>query len=497
MWFPNFTSLEDFFGVKRLVSLFNLTQISEERCGKMAGGNGNDGSYTTNGSNSAILGALGTLIGYVGTEISVNDLFERLLWPQRHYNSPPLHAMWRMAFLMPMGAPLHKAALRALDELYEKGLFKGSRRGHMLGTAFFRDTGRSYSAHEGKIAPATEHVRNGMWVRAIDEMPGLLKDTVSAKPQHEDAVPLTRSVRQQISVSHLSLSRFNASPSKPVIKENTHAVDASTILCLIITEITGIAIAFVVAVVWRSGFMILWLLPLLLKLLSACFPIPRDGLAVGFKPTSAQAQDRIVKYEIIPNGNGFQVIEGEESLVVQFFRHYGHPIRSRGREVLQMTIVTCFGLLFPVGLICSLLWMPAGMQTVWLSYQLYTTIALHIYHFAGGHHWATTEEKISRAFRDAEAKHEDAQIIFGSDPEKRIHVKLVRTSHDSFADGRVHVSRLLSESCYEKQNSPESTPSFSRASSGSVPPDTALLPQKTSETVVTTLDQISSKNKKP
>ena len=243
--------------------------------------------------------------------------------------------------------------------------------------------------------------------------------------------------------------------------------------------------------------MILWLLPLLLKLLSACFPIPREGLAVGSKSTSAQAQDRIVKYEIIPNGNGFQVIEGEESLVVQFFRHYGHPIRSRGREILQMTIVTCFGLLFPVGLICSLLWMPAGMQTVWLSYQLYTTVALHVYHFAGGHHWATTEEKISCAFRDAEAKHEDAQVVLGSDPEKRIIATLVRTSHDSFADGKAHVSRLLSESCCEKQISPESSPSLSRASSGSVPPDTALLPEKTANAAAVTPDRIASKTKKP
>lgn len=464
----------------------------------MGGGSGDYSSDTTNNSNAAVLGALGTLIGYVGTEISVNDLFERLLWPQRHYNSPPLPAMWRMAFLMPMGAPLHKAALRALDELYEKGLFKGHRRGHMLGTAFFRDTGRSYSAHEGRTEPTTEHVRNGMWVRAMDEMPGLLKDSVSAKPQHDDAaVPLTRSVRQQISVSHLLLSRSNATPSKVVIKENTDAVDMSTILCLIVTEITGIAVAFVVAVVWRSGFMILWLLPLLLKLLSACFPIPREGLAAGSKVNSAQAQDRIVKYEIIPNGNGFQVIEGDESLVVQFFRHYGHPIRSRGREILQMTIVTGFGLLFPVGLLCSLLWMPTGMQTVWLSYQLYTTLALHIYHFAGGHHWATTEEQISRAFRVAEAKHKEAQIIFGTDTETRVHATLVRTSHDSFADGKAHVSRLLSESCCEKRDSLEPSPSLSRASSGSVSADTALLPQKSIDAVAKTPDLIACKTKKP
>ncbi|KAL8785648.1 MAG: hypothetical protein Q9195_008545 [Heterodermia aff. obscurata] len=450
----------------------------------MRSGSGTYGSDDPAGSNAAVLGALGTLIGYVGTEISVNDLFERLLWPQRYYNSPSAHAAWKIALLMPMGGPLHKAALRTLDSFYKNGLFKGSRQGHILGSAFFADTGRPYQLHKGRDSPTAEQVRNGMWVRVVDEMPMLLKDPVSKKPKHEDAIPLTKPVRQKVAVSHLHLMRSVASDTGPVISEETRSIGVKTIGWLIATETTGIVIALVVLFVWRSALMLLWLLPLLLKLLSACFSVPREGLTQHQSSHSEKDQHQEVKFEIIPNGNGFLIIEGEESLVVQFFRHYGHPVRSRGREILQIAIVTAFGLLFPLGLLCSLLWMPPGMQTVWLSYQLYSTVALHIYHFAGGHHWATTEGRICESFRTAEAKHEDARIVFGSDRRTAVHATLTRTSHDSFADGRAHVQTLLSGSGFEIGGSSDSSPALSRASSGACSPSRALLPQTESDAQV-------------
>ena len=459
------------------VSFSSSQKVFDASCETMGSGSGDYGSGATAGSNAAVLGALGTLIGYLGTEISVNDLFERLLWPQRYYNSPSTKAIWKMAFTMPMGGPLHKASLQTLDTFYKRGLFKGNRRGHMLGTAFFGDTGRSYRVHERDAPIAAEHVRNGMWVRVLDEMPMLLENLVTGKPQNEDAVPLTRSVRQQIAVSHLYLRRPEGAFSGPVISHDTGTVGIKTIGWLVITEMTGIIIAIVVVLVWKSAFMIIWLLPLLLKVLSACFSIPREGLVTATEDSARKSQPRIVKFEITPNGNGFQVIEGEESLVVQFFRHFGHPIRSRSREILQIAVVTSFGLLFPFGLLCSLLWMPTGMQYMWLSYQLYTTIALHVYHFADGHHWATTEEKIAQAFRLAEAKHENASIVFGTDRSTAVHATLVRTVHDRFGEGQAHVSRLLADNCYEKQDGKESSPPSSTTSSGSSSPNTKLLPR--------------------
>ena len=179
-------------------------------------------------NNANILGALGTLVGYVGTEISVGDLFERFLWLRRFYNGLSAKSIWKLGFLMPMGGPLHNACRRTLDSFYHMGLFKGGKLGHMLGTAFFSDTGRPYQVHEPNASPRREHVRNGLWVRAIDEMPMLLADPVSGKPQQEDAVPLARRVRQQITVSHLRLYLPDSEPTRRKISHDTEFVTART-----------------------------------------------------------------------------------------------------------------------------------------------------------------------------------------------------------------------------------------------------------------------------
>ena len=69
-------------------------------------------------------------------------------------------------------------------------------------------------------------------------------------------------------------------------------------------------------------------------------------------------------FEVNTHGHGFLVVEGKESVVLQFFRHYGHPIRNRARELIQISIVVAFGLVFPIGLMCSLIWMPVVLQYV-------------------------------------------------------------------------------------------------------------------------------------
>ena len=433
----------------------------------MGSGSGEYNSGTAGGSVATVLGALGTMLGYMGTEISVNDLFERLLWPQRYYHSPSAREVWKIALMMPMGGPLHKAALRTLDTFYKKGLFRGGRCGHMLGTAFFGDTERTYRLYRGEGMPTSEHVRNGMWVRVIDQMPMLLKDAVSSRPQQEEAIPLNRRVRQQIAVSHLHLRRAGAASLGPTIDDYTNPISFRTIAWVVITESSGIAVSIAVAIIWKSALMLLWLLPLFLKLLSACLCIKREGLATISKQGPYTGQGRSAKFEILTNGNGFQVIQGEESLVLQFFRHFGHPIRCRKRENIQIAVVVAFALLFPVGLLCSLLWMPTGMQCIWLSYQLYATVVLHIYHFVDGQHWTTTEEKIAREFRNAEVRCEDAQIRFGRGKEKAIHATLVRTSHDNFAEGQAHVERLLSATYFERQDSDSGSPTPSTSSKGS------------------------------
>ena len=143
MGFPGLSWLDVFLPERTATSSISSQSPSDESCKTMGSEFGESSFGKAAGSDAAVLGALGTLIGYIRSEISVDNLFERLLWPQKYYNSPPARSIWKIAFLMPMGGPLHKASLRTLDTLDKNGLLKGNRCGHMLGTAFFGDTGRS------------------------------------------------------------------------------------------------------------------------------------------------------------------------------------------------------------------------------------------------------------------------------------------------------------------------------------------------------------------
>jgi len=60
-----------------------------------------------------------------------------MLWASRFFNDSRLKSFIVYAFLMPIGGPMHKAAVEALGNLHEAGLWKGFCHGDMLGTAFF------------------------------------------------------------------------------------------------------------------------------------------------------------------------------------------------------------------------------------------------------------------------------------------------------------------------------------------------------------------------
>ena len=112
----------------------------------------------------------------------------------------------------------------------------------MLGTAFFCDSGISYKAYKDGRDPEQEEVRNGLWVRAIEEMP-MLVGRKQRKVQQEEGLPLLK-VRQKTTVSHLVLSRQTTPASDmKTIRHDTGPVSLRTYLALIVTEITGITAA--------------------------------------------------------------------------------------------------------------------------------------------------------------------------------------------------------------------------------------------------------------
>ena len=118
----------------------------------------------------SVISALGTLVGYIGAEAATEDVFERLLWPQRFFNAMSRQDFLQIGFLTPMGGPLHRAAIGTLDKMHRNGLFRGHSLGNMLGTAFFHDTRLKYKVHEQQKVIGKEHVRNGVWVRATQRV---------------------------------------------------------------------------------------------------------------------------------------------------------------------------------------------------------------------------------------------------------------------------------------------------------------------------------------
>ncbi|PYH88868.1 hypothetical protein BO71DRAFT_124301, partial [Aspergillus ellipticus CBS 707.79] len=122
-------------------------------------------STDTNPTLSTTLSAASTLIGYIGTEVATTSNFHRVLWPQRSYNNFSFSNAWKPALLMPLGGPLHTAALKTIDQFFTNGLFQGPDLGHMLGTAFFPDSGEEYQVFENGVGVRVAKVRNGLWGR--------------------------------------------------------------------------------------------------------------------------------------------------------------------------------------------------------------------------------------------------------------------------------------------------------------------------------------------
>jgi hypothetical protein len=87
----------------------------------------------------ALAGALGSVVGYLGAEVAEEEIFKKLLWPQRFYNEHTVGSLIQQFLLMGMGGPLHRAALATLNDLRDHGLYLRARRGDMLATAFYKD----------------------------------------------------------------------------------------------------------------------------------------------------------------------------------------------------------------------------------------------------------------------------------------------------------------------------------------------------------------------
>lgn len=305
--------------------------------------------------------ALGTVLGYIGAEAATSATFTRLLWPQRAYAHMRVGDMIKMALLLPAGGPLYKACLEVLDGAARNGLLQGKAQGHMLGSAFFPNEDGTYTQHCVDEKKHEEASRNNLWSRVMTLIP--LPDFGDRPTDTEKgSIVMPKIVRGRVAVHQLTL---HVEPCDGRAERASNAcapTDAETgfpkieaFYGILVTELSAIVLSVIIGTVWHSWFALLWLCPVALKLLSAACALSRDPLHLKSDSEPSEPSECFEVHMPAETGR-FLIITSPPSLVTQFFRHYGHPQRDRSREVLQLAIVVAFALLFPIGLLCSLLY---------------------------------------------------------------------------------------------------------------------------------------------
>ena len=389
---------------------------------------------------TSITTALGSVIGYLGGEVSQRWSFERLLWPQRYYQHIDVLDSVKMGLLLPMGGPVHRAALETLDGFLRKGLYKGRLRGDMLGTVF-------YSAQESmgyyhRTARSEEErgerkeVRNGFWPQVLKHVASKhYEEARLDRPDQKkrDRVPIRRTTHPVYTLDIRSVGQSaEVSEQERRQKISEDKATFQTFIGIVLSETSTIAVAVTTGAwlheYWLTGYLCI---PLVLRFLALMFSVRREALQVPAhqkgseinQPSSAknspgnsdvqstpdesahpqkQRSDPKSILELdIPN-NGFALITCAyplDNTVLPFFRQYGHPIRhsagDRMREIVSIAIVWAFVLYFPAGLIASV-WMDTRAQFLWLAYETYTVAAMHLVRLAGWSDCGRTDSKGAR-----------------------------------------------------------------------------------------------------
>ena len=407
---------------------------------------GERNTMSTGSTSSIAFGALGTLLGYVGAEVASDAVFSRLLWPQRFYNTNHPRDLILFVVLMPMGGPMHKAAIAVLDSLIASGLNKGYCRGDMLGTTFYEDVRQKYALRRGleNDNELQKEARNGLWIRVLrlvnwQAMEKHHTQQISEKEcKDEEAADQVIRLRAKrplfwltlgydINHSNQGSDRRHSHPPvhsatlSPLVEEKSTIWQKHVLLGIIMSETISLGVVVFVASYWRSPFSVWFLSPLLVKLLGLIFSVRRQALqTIPERTASARSQeadagqDSII-CEMCDFSKGFFMIEGPRNLVMQFFKHYGHPERfrrglngDRNREVVCLALIVVCILIYPAGLV-AFVFAPQRVQWTWLGYQLYTTFAMHLFRFSDGGAIGSTESELARflgkkksvRFRDA------------------------------------------------------------------------------------------------
>ncbi|KAI9686560.1 MAG: hypothetical protein M1822_003571 [Bathelium mastoideum] len=407
---------------------------------------------TATSTSAATAGALGSLIGYIGAEVTTEAIFERLLWPQRFYSDLHPRTLISLAVLMPMGGPLHKAALEVLNQIKRKGLYRGQREGDMLGTAFHSEDTATYRRPGRDASSEDTQTRNALPVKALRNLhlqitnsKGNMSDTEnSAAIASRKRQPVRRAYRR---VHHLTMDLVKDLPDGATVIG--YAKPEKFMIGIFTSEVTAIvAAAYAFAKLHILWLGIYFLIPLVLKSIAAAFSVRREDIS---KPEPGRAE----AFEVQDSNIGFSVIEGSPGLVLQFFQHYGHPCRSKGidraREIACILIIYAFIAFFPAGLIAILALPPEG-QYLWLAYQTYTILMAHIVRLGELEDCGTVETVIARHLK----KNKQAFLSVGLQAQYvRFRLDLVKV--ESVAEGEAEVDRIVGAISERNSAAAEST----------------------------------------
>lgn len=411
-------------------------------------------------SSSGVFGALGAVLGYIGAEVATPEIYHHLLWPQRFYSNATIQTIPIIALLMPIGDPLHSVALETLDVFFKFGLFKGHESGHMLGTAFYNDQQWIYTSSKITCTKGSELLqreviksefsRNCLWISAVKgvPIPDLPNKSTNDSGEKGDAKE-PHKVRAKYAVSHLILSKATDEDKKSEIQfvqENVGFPSFAVFATIVTAEFSAIVVAITLILTSKSAWAAWWLVPLILRLVSACFALNRDQL-INLEAISPDEDNCDFEIKCPSSDGNFMLISGPRPLVEQFFTHYGHPARDRLREVIQLAVVVISGAFFPFGLFCSVIWMPIDVQYFWLCYQLYVVFAMLVVRYGNVGLCASVEANISNHFANIQSPKSDgrSEILFGHtrDGNETIKINFSATYKKRYLDGQQAMDELM------------------------------------------------------
>lgn len=412
--------------------------------------------------------ALGTIVGYLGTEVASSSMFYRLLWPSRFYNTKSLKSCIAIMLLMPIGGPMHKAAVEVLDKFMVAGLWKGYCRGDMLGTAFYCDSGQHYFQRTvNGNASEKKEARNAFWITVLRLIPWEQRP-VTVKPaaqgDNESAAKAAARLRAQRPVFVLKLSKANSTTAKnlAVVDGDVGDLKFRYLAAILASELVTVAVGVVTATLWHSLYAIWYFAPISLKLIALFVrvrriqvEVPRPQKKLSTQGTSQDEQhppsqqdpgkDTMILCQVEDLSKGFFLIDGPSEIILQFFRHYGHPVRhhrgylgDRVLESISIFIVLGAVFIYPGGLI-AFIFAPITIQWVWLGYQLYVMLAMHVYRFGDGEHIGTTQQRI------ASELYCHGSVVFDDGAGTRVLAELQSFIVSSVEEGRREVGRLIYE----------------------------------------------------